>query len=310
MVNKAQKYRLGLFVIIISALLLFFLVMVAGNTLMDKRDQYTIIYEDISVSGLQVGGTVKYHGINIGRVDDISIDQNDIRNVIVEISIEHGTPVKADVIASLIPVGITGLLQIELSGGSNESELLSPGSEIIAGTSIFESISGKAEIITGKIEVLLNNLNELTNQDNRAKISTIITNVDGILQENRPSLENIMTNLDSISLHLASLTKSSSEAVARLNEIINSDQLQKILDNGEQISEDLAEADLKKLVKDLDKAVIQINDTFTRLDVTHLKTRQDIIQTIEGLRETIEYLNEFSRQISEEPSILLRTKRK
>ena len=310
MVSKTQKFRLGVFITFISIIMLIFIIMVTGNKLMKKRDHYQIIYKDISVSGLQVGGSVKYHGINIGRIDDITIDQEDIRNVIVKISIRAGTPVKEDVIASLIPVGITGLLQVELSGGTNEAELLEPGSNIRPGTSIFESISGKAEIITEKLEQVLDNLTKITDRNNQEKISGILTSVDSILSVNRGPFNNIMISMDSIVVNLAQLTKESSQAVEKLNRIIQSEQFANIMDNSEKVSRDLASADITKLITDLNKAINKVSDTFAHIDQTHLKTRQDIIQTIETLRETIDYLNEFSRQISEEPSILIRTKKK
>ena len=310
MVTKTQKFRLGVFITFISLIMLIFIIMVTGNKLMEKRDYYQIIYKDISVSGLQVGGSVKYHGINIGRVDDITIDKDDIRNVIVKISIRAGTPVKEDVIASLIPVGITGLLQVELSGGTNEAELLEPGSNIRPGTSIFESISGKAEIITEKLEQVLDNLTKITDRNNQEKISGILTSVDSILSINQEPFNNIMINMDSIAVNLAQLTKESSQAVEKLNRIIQSEQFANIINNSEKVSRDLASADITKLITDLNKAINKVSDTFAHIDQTHLKTRQDIIQTIETLRETIDYLNEFSRQISEEPSILIRSKKK
>ncbi len=310
MVSKTQKFRLGVFITFISIIMLIFIIMVTGNKLMAKRDYYQIIYKDISVSGLQVGGSVKYHGINIGRVDDITIDKDDIRNVIVKISIRAGTPVKEDVIASLIPVGITGLLQVELSGGTNEAELLEPGSNIRPGTSIFESISGKAEIITEKLEQVLDNLTKITDRNNQEKISGILTSVDSILSINQEPFNNIMISMDSIAVNLAQLTKESSQAVEKLNRIIQSEQFANIINNSEKVSRDLASADITKLITDLNKAINKVSDTFAHIDQTHLKTRQDIIQTIETLRETIDYLNEFSRQISEEPSILIRSKKK
>jgi phospholipid/cholesterol/gamma-HCH transport system substrate-binding protein len=310
MVTKTQKFRLGVFITFISLIMLIFMIMVAGNKLMEKRDYYQIIYKDISVSGLQVGGSVKYHGINIGRVDDITIDKDDIRNVIVKISIRAGIPVKEDVIASLIPVGITGLLQVELSGGTNEAELLEPGSNIIPGTSIFESISGKAEIITEKLERVLDNLTKITDRNNQEKISGILTSVDSILSINQEPFNNIMISMDSIAVNLVQLTKESSQAVEKLNRIIQSEQFANIINNSEKVSRDLASADITQLITDLNKAINKVSDTFAHIDQTHLKTRQDIIQTIETLRETIDYLNEFSRQISEEPSILIRSKKK
>ena len=213
-------------------------------------------------------------------------------------------------IASLIPVGITGLLQVELSGGTNEAELLEPGSNIRPGTSIFESISGKAEIITEKLEQVLDNLTKITDRNNQEKISGILTSVDSILSVNRGPFNNIMISMDSIAVNLAQLTKESSQAVEKLNRIIQSEQFANIINNSEKVSRDLASADITQLITDLNKAINKVSDTFAHIDQTHLKTRQDIIQTIETLRETIDYLNEFSRQISEEPSILIRSKKK
>ncbi len=310
MVSNTQKYRLGVFIVLVSALMLFLILMVVGKTLIEKRDNYWIVYKDISISGLQLGGTVKYHGINIGRIDDISIDRNDVRNVIVKISIKKGTPIKEDVIASLIPVGITGLLQVELTGGSNEASLLDSGSEIKAGTSLMASITGKAEILADKFDLLLNNLTEITAIDNQEKIRNILGNIDYLLENNKDEFSSIVTNLDSISYHLTCLTKSSSIAVEKLNQIINSQQMDNILTNSEKFSSDLAETDITALLDNLDETIIQIKETFSHLDLTHLKMRQDLIQTVETLKETVEYLNEFSRQISEEPSTLIRTKKK
>ena len=183
MVSSAQKFRLGIFIVVFSVLMIIFLILVAGSKIMEKRDIYYIRYENTSVSGLQIGGPVKYRGIGIGRVDDIIIDAEDVTNIIVIVSIKAGTPIKEDMRASLIPIGITGLLQVEITGGSKEASFLKTRSFISAGVSTFESISGKAEIISEKLEQLLNNLAEITNEENRKKINNIINNVDEMITD-------------------------------------------------------------------------------------------------------------------------------
>ena len=310
MVSKTQKFRLGIFIFISSILMILFIVLVAGNKLMEKRDNYYITYKDISVSGLQIGGKVKYHGIIIGRVDDIMIDKEDVRNIIAVISVKSGTPLKSDIEASLIPVGITGLVQIELIGGSNEADLLTPGSNITPGSSSFQNITGKAEVIGEKLELLLNNLAEITNKANQKKINRIISNIDNLIKENREEMNTILTNLDSTSTYLTELTKSTNETIENVNRILESEQLKNVLANSEKFSETLANIDLTKLIEQLNETVHQANVTFKHVDLTLLTSRQDILETIENLKETIDYLNDFSRQISENPSILLRAKKK
>lgn len=309
MVSNAQKFRLGIFIVVISVLLIIFLVMVAGNKLMEKRDTYYIRYEDTSVSGLQVGGPVKYHGISIGRVEDIKVDEENVSNVIVVLSVKQGTPLKTDVKASLNPIGITGLLQIEISGGSNEAPNAEPESFIESGPSTFENITGKAEVITEKMELLLNNLISITDETNQEKLQNILTNVDTLINNNVEPISNVLNNLDAVTFELSQIAVSLNGTAEKINEIMQSGKVDRIVANTDTIMVGLSEIDLKKLVTDINQAVEQVNTTLANIDATHLESRQDILDTIESLNETIDYLNDFSRQISEDPSLLLRSRR-
>jgi hypothetical protein len=79
------------------------------------------------------------------------------------------------------------------------------------------------------------------------------------------------------------------------------------VDNVEKISTELNQANLSDLIAKLAAAVEQTNRTFTHLDLTLLKSRHDILSSAEILRESLEYFNEFTRLISENPSLLLRS---
>lgn len=306
MVTKAQKFRLGIFITVISVLMVMFLVLVAGSKIMEKRDIYYIRYEDSSVTGLQVGGPVKYRGIGIGRVDDISIDTENISNIIVTASVKSGTPIKSDMKASLIPIGITGLVQIEITGGSQQSELLQSGSYIKAGLSTIESISGKAEVLTNKFSILLNNLNKITNEENTNRINNILANVDTIIHDNQSSISNTMVSLEAISEDFEQIAENTRSILLKLDMVMDSGKLENIVNSSEMITNELAEADLKQILKDIHNLTVDANSAISHIDATHLESRQDLLDTIESLKETIDYLNDFSRQISEDPSLLIR----
>lgn len=310
MVSSAQKFRLGIFIVVFSVLMIIFLILVAGSKIMEKRDIYYIRYENTSVSGLQIGGPVKYRGISIGRVDDITIDTENVTNIIVTVSVKAGTPIKEDMRASLIPIGITGLLQVEITGGSKEAKFLKPKSYINAGVSTFDSISGKAEILTQKMELLLNNLAKITNEENREKIKSILSNVDTIIEENQKTVTTFVANLDSISGDIVKISRDTKEAVDKLNSILRSGKVEDIIESTERISSDIARTDITQLLSDFNETIKQLDVTLSRIDATHLESRQDILDTIEALKETIEYLNDFSRQISDDPSLLIRSRKK
>ncbi len=308
MVTKAQKFRLGIFITVISILMIMFLIMVAGTQILEKRDTYYIRYRNSSVTGLQIGGPVKYRGIGIGRVDEISIDPENITDIIVTTSVKSGTPIKGDMKASLIPIGITGLVQVEITGGTQEAELLESGSFILAGLSTLESISGKAEILANKFEILLNNLNNITNDENTKRLNNIIANVDTIIDVNQNSISNTVSSLEAITDDFEQIAESTKTLLIRLDEIMKSGQVEKIVTSTEKITSELAASDLKQLMTDIHKLTVDANSAISHIDATHLESRQDLLDTIESLKETIDYLNDFSRQISEDPSLLIRSK--
>lgn len=354
MVTSSQKIRLGIFISITSILLITTFVVVAGQRLIQKQDSYFITYRNISVIGLQSGSSVKYYGINIGQVEDIAIDTEDINNVTVEIGVKKGTPIKEDVLATLVSVGITGIKQVELTGGTNEANLLLPGSNIQPGTSYMEDITGQAELIAEKFEILLNNIIAVTSEDNRIKVGNILTNTQELVSENREVLHASLTNMNTLleenrkglKTTLQSVNMLVSENRQMLKQVLTSTdvliqdsrvplmrafmqmdsasmaianfmvstqaslgKLDTVLANAGIFSENLAATDLVGISKDITKTLNTVNETFTHVDLTILKTRQDLIQSIQSLKVSAEYLSEFSRKVNDDPSLLLRSKR-
>ena len=309
MVSKAQKFRLGLFLIVSTIILLIFVVSVAGNKLMEKRDEYVIHYKNVSINGLQIGGSVKYHGINIGRVDDIVIDQEDIEKINVHISVKAETPIKSDVIATLVPVGITGLMQIELFGGTNEAKTLSPGDSIKAGKSSFQNITGKAEVIAEKLEVLLNNLTVITNEENQKRFISVLENVDEMVSENRKTVHNIVSNADSTIIYLNGIASLLETTMLKINEYVYAPEMEKIIKNTEKVTNELAQVEINDLINNLNTLLSNANDAVDNINVTVLNSKQDFKVSMETLRETLIYLNEFSRRINENPAILIRSQK-
>ena len=84
---------------------------------------YRIHFPD-SVSGMAVGDPVKFRGVDVGTVKSMTLDASDPRRVQVEVRLRKEAPVKTDTKATLKLKGITGVVLIELDGGSPKAELL------------------------------------------------------------------------------------------------------------------------------------------------------------------------------------------
>ncbi len=251
-VTAAQRARLGAFLIIATAILTVAMLALIGSAILEKRDEYFIRFQG-SVAGLDVGAVVTYNGIRVGRIEDVRIDPEDVASVRVRISLRPGTPVKKDTLASVNLQGITGLKNVELSGGTNAAEVLEPGSYITSRVSTFDELTDMAASIGRKLEVLGQNLAEITGGDtaknlqgvlaetrglvsdlrstlgeNRGRIATAIEEATLLaeeirltIDETRPNVTSIIGNLEVASEEVGPLLQQSRESIANVSQAAN-----------------------------------------------------------------------------------------
>jgi len=312
MVSKAQKARLAVFFIVGFVVLLSIFVLVLGSRITERRDTYYVVYEGTSVAGLQMGSAVLYHGIRIGRVEDIQIDRERIINVVVTISVQRGTPIKADQEAALVSVGITGLKQIEIRGGTDDSPFLKPGDTIPAGRTLFENIADRAEVLAHQFEQIMANIIEITNEANQERLASILASVDNIVSESQSSLIQTVANVGEITSEMAIATVAVTDAMQKINELLHSEEINNIIANTEIVTANMAKLDINSInntITSLNESIQRATTTISRIDAVVHRSSPEINATILELRETIENLNEFSRLITDDPSMLIRSRR-
>jgi len=112
----------GLFIIVITLAATFAFVWLAKSG--HRDDVMYRIHFNESVSGMSLGDTVKFRGVDVGTVKAMALDTADPRRVQVDVKLRKEAPVKIDTKASLKLKGITGVVFIELNGGSAGAELL------------------------------------------------------------------------------------------------------------------------------------------------------------------------------------------
>jgi phospholipid/cholesterol/gamma-HCH transport system substrate-binding protein len=225
-ITRAQKVRLGIFVLSSLVLLLAALSVLIGGRLARKEDDYFTRFAD-SVSGLEIGAPVKFQGVRIGSVGSIDIDREDISKVRVTLGLRRGTPVKGDSIVTMNSMGITGLKFIELTGGTNETDFLDPGAEIPSAESFMDRITGKADVISEKIELLANNLVALTGESQRQKFDAILSetadllaSANRIVKKNEAKIDEIVGNLSEAAESMKTLAARLDHTLERLDDQI------------------------------------------------------------------------------------------
>lgn len=186
-------------------------------------DEYDVIFTE-RVSGLSVGAAVRFNGIQKGEVDDLSIDPDNPSIVVARIRVERDTPVKTDTAAELEPVGFTGLLIIQLVGGTPEAALLKEVSEDRV-PKIQAKTSGIGLFLEGSGDVLAQAQRLLSNK-NISNVESMIANVESVtavLADNRDDIETILDNANTATANLASATAKLDAAAAGLQRLTEED---------------------------------------------------------------------------------------
>ena len=125
MEREANYTAVGAFVLLIATMGGLFVYWYAGSG--DARDyrRYEIYFEG-SVSGLNRGSTVRYLGVEVGKVAAIRIDQRAADRVQVITDIDSRTPISETTLASLSLQGVTGLLYIDLLANAPSARKMPP----------------------------------------------------------------------------------------------------------------------------------------------------------------------------------------
>lgn len=200
----------------------FFAVLWMGQS-QREFDEYDIIFTE-RVSGLSVGAQVRFNGIQKGEVDTLTIDPNDPSIVIARIRVDKDTPVKTDTTAELEPVGFTGLLIVQLVGGTAEAPLLKEASDERV-PEITADMSGIGLFLEGSGDVLAA-AERLLSDENIENISSIIANIEVMtkaLADNEEAISTSLQNAEAITTDLASVTGKLSDAADGLERFLNED---------------------------------------------------------------------------------------
>lgn len=123
MAREADKFKVGLFVIV-SIVVLVIVIVWLGASKFFQRYEYYVTYFDESISGLDLGSTVAYRGVPVGLVSNIDIAP-DGKLIEVRMKIHSGQQIPSDYYAMLELKGITGQRAININK-IRQSDLIKP----------------------------------------------------------------------------------------------------------------------------------------------------------------------------------------
>lgn len=181
----------------------FFVIWLTGRTGSEEMARYTLLFSK-DISGLSVGGPVKYMGMNIGSVVEMKLEQKGGIRIRVDIDILESTPINHGTYASLALQGITGVAVVNLASDPGDHGPLEPveGEKYpvipvrIVG---FSALMASAPEIMAKLDALLTRAGEMLNDENQASVTGLLNNIEEItlsLADEREAIGQIPGNLN------------------------------------------------------------------------------------------------------------------
>jgi phospholipid/cholesterol/gamma-HCH transport system substrate-binding protein len=311
MMTHEQKIRLGVFLSLATVIFIAVAGFFIAPKLRDPGDIYTINFRGTSVQGLVLGSPVKYQGVEIGRVTRIRVNPTDLDSVLVDVKIREGLVMKTDMSAVLTYIGLTGQKFIEISGGALASENLKAHGEIPMGRGLGE----KAVDIVTNLETAIVRITDLLAPENMKRFSAFLENAEkssaalsGVLVSRRTALENTLANFEKASLEFARATEKftpMTEDMGRLMRTIETNS-QETLGN---ISKRFSSEELGQAIKDVRAFLDTASVSLKKVESVLLEQQSELTRTFSSLGAAVEDLARFSREIADEPSSLLRTRK-
>ena len=238
METKASYILVGAFTLAVVAVAFAYILWVAGSSDDKAQSIYGINFQG-SVSGLSVTAPVLLNGVRVGQVSGIRLSRTDVSAVHVEISVDQGTPIRENSVATLEAQGLTGTSRVMISGGTNDSPLLLPAKK--GDPPIIKSETAGLQAIIHTMPQLLNtahntlqHIDKFFSAENSKNVASILAGFNGVVSR-------LNDRMGSIENTLASLESSSRELSALLN-------------------------DLRPAGKDLSSAMDKFKDTMSRID--------------------------------------------
>lgn len=210
MERDANYAAVGAFVLLVITLAGLFVYWYSEGRDRKSYVRYEIYFPG-SVTGLSQGSSVRYLGVEVGKVRRIRLDPRSPERVQVITDIDQGAPVSETTAANLSMLSIaTGLLYIDLRQNTNPADLLPavPGQQypvIQTQRSGFDAFLSSLPELAGSIASLVDSAQEIFSPENTRSLSETVRNLHDVS-------ERLPGTLGRLDVMLADMTQTSAEA--------------------------------------------------------------------------------------------------
>lgn len=253
--TSLEKLRLGIFVILGTALLVFG-AYVIGNKQNMFGNTFTIHTVFKNVNGLEKGNNVRYSGISVGTVKDIVMENDSTIDVVMIIQDKMLKHIKNDAIATIGSDGLVGSMIVNIVPGNGLGAMIKSGDQIISYSRI------GAEDMMSTLNVTSENAALLT--ADLLKVTAALIKGEGTL--GRLLNDTLMAqNLEQTILNLKLASANANNTLEEVNRFVNAANSENSV-VGVLLRDSLAGLEIKQIIHNLESTSDRMQNLTANLD--------------------------------------------
>lgn len=286
METRAKFVTIGAFLVATIVVAFLFVYWLGATSESTSRVDVRVVFPG-PVTGLKIGGHVNFNGIRVGEVGEISFDPTDPKRVVAVAKVNPQTPLRVDTTAALGVSLLSGIAQIEFTGGSVDAEELLDGNEspiLYAQSSSVEDLVRGSQQLVHKADKVLTDLSNLleVNQDGVGKTVANVVEFTDALAANSEGVALFMSQLSDAAGSFTGLASRLSTLIIATEDLVkavNPEGIENVINNVNELT--IGFVDSTKLVNEL---ITSANTTAKEIDrfAGHLN------QAFQNLEEVIE----------------------
>ncbi|MET0517585.1 MAG: MlaD family protein [Burkholderiaceae bacterium] len=180
MENRSHALATGAFIVLLGAALVAVIAWFQGDH--GERVGYTVVSRT-GVPGLNLRAPVKLQGVEVGKVEAISFDPQDPRQILVSIEVLKTAPLNPQTAARLGYQGITGLSFIDLFEDPQQKPEAGAPQRIALRPSLLDQLSSDGPRVLTGINDAAQRVGELLGEGNQRQLMQTLGQVDAAARQ-------------------------------------------------------------------------------------------------------------------------------
>lgn len=281
----SREIKTGILVLGAILLLIFGYSFLKGTNIFNKNREFYVKYQN--VEGLAIAAPVTVNGLNVGKIMDISFE-NDMGGLIVKFAVENDFDFSKNSMVRIYSTGLLGGKALAIYPGYDLTRLAVTGDTLrgdvedgmlTAVTKALGPLEAKVNNTLATVDTMLHGVTDILDDKTRQNLKSAIENLNLTLN----SFSGVSQNLDQI------LSNNSS----KLDNTFSN--LDRTANNLSRLSDSLAQLETGKLVKDLQNMVSKLNEVVDGVDrgegsMGKLLKDDQLYENLEGASRQLEQL--------------------